>query len=410
MNPTLIALVFAAVSAPDGSTGLKSSVASCGDINGDGIPDLAVAGRELQAPDLVMIVSGKDGSLLRILEEKRKYTGLPTRVVGIGDFDGDQSPDLAVEYREAGSRIYSGKTGLELLELEDVGDIAPVRDLDGDGRPDLLYAARGRGAVLRYGAKDKPALEIRPELTEPMRFANFADALCWAPDVDGDGLPDIAVSCVGIELGTGSQQHQRGFEVAVYSSKDGKRLWEFFDKEDGDGYASILRPLADIDGDGMADLIVSLEDRYVITLSGKTGAQIYQSKAARHVIYAFGSSLDVVGDVDKDGITDWVLGANEQWPADFFDFGSACLYSGKTGKTLLELEHSNDFGFDVCAAGDVDVDGVPDVAIFVERESVHVPAPNTVSALSLRSGKDGHLIWRRTVPELRLGSQAKPDK
>lgn len=395
--------------APDAWTGRKSSVASCGDINCDGIPDLAVVGRELSTPDSVMIVSGTDGSLLRTLEGQAKHTALPTRIVGIGDFDGDKTPDVAVEYHEAGTRIFSGKTGLVLLELAGCGDLAPVRDLDGDGRADLLYAVRGRRAVLRYGAKEKPALEIRPALGGPMRRADFADALCWAPDLDGDGLADIALSCVQIELGKGAAHDPRGFEVGVYSSRDGKRLWEFFDKEDGDGAASILRPLADIDGDRTADLLVGLEDRYVITLSGRTGARIYKQRAGREVLYAFASSLDVVGDVDKDGVPDWVLGANEQLQP-FFDFGFASFYSGRSGKPLLELENSNDFGFDACAAGDIDADGVPDVALFVEREANRAPTPDCVSALSIRSGKDGHLIWRKTLPELRWGSQPKPGK
>lgn len=395
----------------DSWNGLKSAVAPCGDVNGDGIPDLLLASRDYPNPECAWILSGKDGSVIRLLKGRTEGDGFGERVEGLGDFDGDGVPDIAVgaygrdpaakvkpEHRAVSiapyTRIFSGKTGAVLLELPSRGEMAPVRDVDGDGRADLLYADRGARVTLRFGDASRPQLEIRP--AGAIASGEFADSLCWTEDIDGDGRPDIAVSTVEIRPPRSDTGFTGLSSVTAYSSKDGHLLWEYLDTETRKGDASIVRQLADVDGDGVADLLVGLEDCYVATLSGRTGKKLLRHDAARHdIVYAFASSLDVIGDVDQDGVPDWVVGANE-WPGAFFDFGTVEVISGKTSTRIRELEYSSDFGFDASGIGDVDADGVPDIAVAIQgRDSGLQPA------VEVRSGKTGKVVWLKTLPELR---------
>ncbi len=405
----------------DTRTGLKSGVAACGDINGDGVPDLAVASRDRMGPDRVWILSGRDGSLLRALRGKDDHDGFGARIVGVGDFDADGTADVAIEADggsiESYTRIVSGKTGDLLLELDDCGDIAPVRDLDHDGHPDLLYTAlpvawssRFKSAVIvRFGQYEMKPLEIRPAPDDVLGSGEFGDAVCWTGDIDGDGLPDIAASSVQIDAPY-ALPFTSAFGVGVFSSKDGHRLWESIDTSTVDletaecGKTSILRLGGDLDGDGVADLVVGLEGRDVFTLSGRTGERLSELKPLFRMHNAgLASSLDVVGDLDGDGAPDLVVSAHEQMLSWSFESGFVCIVSSKTGKCLLWLEDSKDFGFDACAVGDLDRDGIPDVAELVERELNPGWDPQSISAVNLRSGKDGHMIWQKALPGLRLG-------
>jgi hypothetical protein len=113
------------------------------------------------------------------------------------------------------------------------------------------------------------------------------------------------------------------------------------------------------------------------------------------VLHSFASTLDVIGDLDGDGIPEWLVGSNEDVEP-FFVSGGLSLVSGKTGKLLREIGYSFDFGFDVCALGDVDGDGSPDFAEFVAAKFA-----GSDSAVRVLSGRASRLIWAKSLPELR---------
>src|SRR6478672_6412933 len=80
---------------------LGSGFATAGDLNGDGVIDVAVADRSgrvntFYASGIVHVVSGADGSLIR------NYTGVPSISQSFGsslaslNADGDGIPDLAI--------------------------------------------------------------------------------------------------------------------------------------------------------------------------------------------------------------------------------------------------------------------------------------------------------------------------
>jgi len=100
-----------------------------------------------------------------------------------------------------------------------------------------------------------------------------------------------------------------------------------------------------------------------------------------------GTDTSPIGDVNGDGIPDFVAGA----PAYNSWSGEAVVYSGSDGTVLFRVYGSgaNDqFGGAVAGAGDVNGDGIPDVIV----GSTYMSAGDTTGNAVLFSGADGSVL------------------
>ena len=175
-----------------------------------------------------------------------------------------------------------------------------------------------------------------------------------------------------------------------------------------DGYfGSSFESSADLDGDGVRDLIVGAPD--------ESGARPGLPLQRRHraLLRTIPSPVDVgrvffrvsvadVGDVDGDGTPD-IVASGYFAVGGQASAGRAYVFSGASGTTLLTLESpasqaSGFFGFNVAGPGDLDGDGTPDIVVGAGDEDVLVGGNTVVDhgALYAFSGADGSLLWRST--------------
>jgi len=170
----------------------SGAVVLLGDVNGDGVAELAAA-----FLNQVRVVSGKTGEALYWLFSlplDDDYTDFGACVLPLGDANGDGVCDVVLSEPNASFsgnlRAYSGKDGMQLWlkspPLDCVvsrfgRDLALVGDVDGDGVSELIagswgvrVAAPGYAALIS-GRKGTPLLEFR-------RGAGGVVARTLAPD------------------------------------------------------------------------------------------------------------------------------------------------------------------------------------------------------------------------------------
>ena len=208
-----------------------NAVAGVGDTDGDGLDDIAVGamGQDAVAEraGAAYLVLGSPAPASGELSAHPTFVGeaaedlAGVEVAGVGDFDGDGYPDIAVgaPYNDdaadnAGTLyIVAGTASPADVDLatvtaftgEAVSDelgylAAAAGDVDGDGFDDLYVTARGNdeggllaGAVyLIYGDSASGSTAGAVQLTGAPGD-RIADALSAGGDVNGDGLSDLLV-------------------------------------------------------------------------------------------------------------------------------------------------------------------------------------------------------------------------
>src|SRR5262249_46468525 len=140
----------------------------------------------------------------------------------------------------------------------------------------------------------------------------------------------------------------------------------------GESFGWAVSELADIDDDGVTDLIVGApfasdvapNGGRAYVYSGRTGQLLYKFQGGDREQMGF--SIADAGDVDRDGVHDILVGAPALGP------GHVYIFSGRNGALIDMVEGESDgdfFGFSVAGIGDADGDHRPDFVVGAARAS-----------------------------------------
>lgn len=247
---------------PENSTTLFGrSVAVAGDIDKDGVPDLAVgapfhdsdfSGAEGFGPPQnvgkVFVVSGATLSVIREFNDPEfqvvnllKFGGqLGTSVDGAGDINGDGVPDVIagvphhIAQPEGGEAaisagrtfVFSGSDSSVLLTLDDPTpeenaragySVAGLGDVNFDGVGDILVGVPGKdstdgvadvGVAYIYSGANGSLIRTLNHLAQggAETDARFGFAVANAGDITGDGVSDILIGAPGKSEAFGIQR------------------------------------------------------------------------------------------------------------------------------------------------------------------------------------------------------------
>lgn len=219
-------------------------------------------------------------------------------------------------------------------------------------------------------------------------------------DVNGDGFDDFIVGAPDASPGGLAQAGS----AYIYSGANGSLIYRIDGPAAGDGFGASVSMAGDVDSDGFGDFIVGAPIVCLCLLRDDPGSAYVFSGADASLIYRvdgtaandrFGTSVSIAGDVDGDGVPDFVVGAPASRVSFFFGAGSAYVFSGANGG-LIYRKNGPALGFglgrSVSGAGDVDSDGFDD---FIAGASGADPDGLTdAGSAFVYSGADGSVIHR----------------
>jgi hypothetical protein len=316
------------------------------DVNGDGRPDLLVAGGYAGQSGMIALLGNGDGTF----QASGTYlAGTSPFSVAAADVNGDGRPDILVSDRSSNTvavllnNSAPPATGTFKAAKNFTAGVQPlavaVADVNGDGNPDLVVGtATGMGGIVSVLlGKGNGTFQAAQNFSVDAAGAPYGVAVA---DVNGDGRLDIisanpgSSGTVSVLLGNGDGTFQAAQNFAV-------------------GSESLAVAVADVNGDGKADLIVTGYNAVSVLLGNGNGT----FQAAQNFAVGSAPRAVAVADVNGDGRLDIITAnAGNSTVSVLLGNGNGTFQAAQSFATTGTTPNS-------IAVADVNGDGRPDLVV-----------------------------------------------
>jgi hypothetical protein len=381
------------------------------DVNGDGVPDFLIGDSEATVgaiPDAgrVLLYSGSDRNLLLSIDHPFPQDdwqgGFGEGHAIIADIDQDEVPDIlvgsdlqnvGVNTHQGQAYIFSGANG-NLLRIIDIPypeadswfgyQVTKIGDVDLDGMSD--YAVNSNDKLHIFSARSGDLIRTlenpNPDLT--YNWGGFGECYADVGDTNGDGVSDLLV---GARSNTLKNVMHCG-QVYLVSGKDGSLIFSLQSPNPtvNGSFGFRLAAIGDVSGDGIPDLLVGAhaEDVYEFHYCGR--AYVFSGADGRLLlsiippylsdsVTTLGWSAAGLGDMNGDGIPDFILGSDGIDVGENQYQGQAYIFSGRNGRliTTLDTPHPEPhagFADLLAGVGDLNGDGLQDILVAAGGQTV----------------------------------------
>jgi hypothetical protein len=404
---------------PDDHLGI--SVATAGDVNGDGYSDVIVGAPDhdvhFALPDtgLAWVFHGSAGGLSTTSDWSAAGESTGDRfghsVATAGDVNADNFSDVIVgaidatqgEVGEGKAYVYhGGSAGLNAspnwtAESNQAGarfglSVDTAGDVNGDGFSDVIigadYYANGQdyegGAFVYHGSGAGLGAAGTPgnadwSYESDRVWAVLGCSVSTAGDVNGDGYADVIV---GARAYT-DEQDKEGAAFVFHGSGSGLSTtprWTAEGEQADAHFGVSVGTAGDVNGDGYSAVIVGArwynngqekEGRTYVYHGGPVGltsTPVWTAEGDQADAH-FGISVGTAGDVNGDGYADVIVGASG-YDGGEEDEGRAYVYHGSAAGLNATPDWTVEsnwpdawFGYSVGTAGDVNGDGYSDIIV-----------------------------------------------
>jgi hypothetical protein len=344
---------------PQLGAGFGSSITGLGDVNGDGVPDIAVGAPFTSVngnagQGRVYVFSGKDGRLLYSVDDPTpqphaNFGGL--FATATGDLNGDGVPDFAT--------------------------VAPGEDVNGVATAGAAYVFEGKdGNMIRRIPNPSPETFTSSEVLFGMGLTNPGD-------VNGDHVDDLVVGFAGTTV-NGNVNQGRAY---LFSGKTGSLLRTLDDPVPqanayfGSMYSDPYAP-GDVNGDGVRDLYVDADGQTTAGLANAGQAYLFSGRDGRLLRTLkspmpqdsgfFGFIFSPAGDLYRNGSQDLLVAqTGSAHLTGAYAVGGTWVLDPRNGNVLADFTSiAPDTGQGIASPGDVNGDGIPDYFLSAPRADI----------------------------------------
>jgi hypothetical protein len=416
----------------DQSSEFSSSIACAGDVNGDGYDDIAIGDDAYSSGGLtgngaVHVYYGSSSGLSNAPawtvygDQSHDYFG--SSIASAGDLNGDGYSDFAIgaiNYNNSAGAVYAyygSSGGLSTssnwsVVYDQPGNsgavVASAGDINKDGYDELIVGNLGymnadgfSGSAFIYNGSASGLSSVTPDWigennNEILGFG--ASAVASAGDVNGDGYNDVIIGAYNYDSYTGA-----GAAFVYYGTPTGLPDlpdWTAYGDQNfdqvsdglGEFFGSSVGTAGDVNGDGYSDVIIGAP---LYSYNGNQAGAVFAyygsanglSSSPDWVVYGdrpnnggtyidggygeyLGGTISMAGDVNGDGYSDVLIGAQWYDTDTLSQTGAAFVYNGSAGGLLaapswsvIGTQNHENLGAYLAVAGDVNGDGYGDIAV-----------------------------------------------